>query len=202
MTDWVTVERKALKAALLAANTLAGSRVEAEQNYPVSTKPRDAQDELPKICVYAKQDVHQGNGNSTSWSTTATYVIDVWAYGVSTEELTAAEVAGDQRDELVSQVLGATTGSLAWLSRWESVSKATIKRNVSIQGELVLGPAQIEIVVELHTDHGLVLEGAALDNFEEAGITATNELDPLGAPLQTEVVLEQDPEDEEEEEAP
>lgn len=192
MTDWVTVERYALKDALLGA-TDADDRVEAEQNDPVSTRAKDAASEMPKLCLYLKEDTHESGGTGTSWSTTTTILIDCWAYGVEQEApaLSAREVAADARDELVSQVLGATSGSREWLSRFDKVTRVRVARNVFAQGDLVIGVAQIQITCALVTDHGLDAN-AALAPFERAVTTIENALDPTGAPLQIDVALEQD----------
>lgn len=192
MTDWITLERRALKAALIAADTLAEDRVESEQNNPVSAHPLEAAQELPKVCVYTKMDEHTGGGPPTAWSTRLTLVIDCWAYGTATEELTAQEVAGDARDELVSQVLGATTGSPDWLARWQSVARVSVKRGLAAQGQLVLSAAQIEIVVETYTEHGLASR-TDTDAFETSNTTVETAKDATGAPLQISVELEQDP---------
>lgn len=190
MTDWVTLERRALKAALIAADTLAEDRVESEQNNPVSTHPSEAANELPKICIYTKSDEH--TGGASMWFTRLTLVIDVWAYGSATEELTAQEVAGDMRDELVAQVLGATTGDPAWLARWQAVSRVTVKRGLAAQGQLLISAAQIEIVVELMTEHGLEARTDAVP-FERSVTEVETAKDASGAPLQIDVELEQDP---------
>lgn len=190
MTDWVTTERYALKAVLLAAATAAGARVEAEQNDPVSTSPAQAGAELPKLCVYAKAHDHSGNGNTTTWRTTATLVIDCWTYGTAAGGLTAREVAADSRDLLVAQVLAATTGAPGWISQWERITRVGVALGGMAQGQLVIGAAQVTITVELSTDHGIE-DRSDTDPFEEAGATVENAIDPEGDPLQIEVELEQ-----------
>lgn len=158
MSAWVFEEREAIKDLVIAAETSAGTRVETEENEPTYTDFRDALEALPLVYIYTPEDVGESAGNSTSWATKLKIVIDCWTYGQKSETQSAAEVAGQARDELVEQVLAATTGNSAWISRFERVQKVTVKRGISSLGSLTYGAASIVIETETNVDHGLAAD--------------------------------------------
>lgn len=192
MSHWIIAERADLKSRLIAAGTLAGTRVESEQNDPACGHPTEAADVLPKLCVYIPEVTGTGIASSTAWPTRATIVIDCWVHGVAAGGLTAQEVGADKRDRLVAEVLGALTGSSAWLSRWQTASQVSEKRAAFVQGSLVMGAAQVRIEVETTTDHGLAdaydTNADALENVKQ---TLDNTTGPTGEPLVNLIPIEQ-----------
>lgn len=171
MSDWISDLLVELKADLIAAGTLAGSRVELERNDPIAIHPSEAGDLLPKLCVYMPEDTSSADGNGTIWATRATITIDCWTRGVeqTSPAATAQEHAGQERNQLASQVIAATVGKPQWRAKFEKVTSLTRKRDVATTGTaLVVGAEQIGISVELHTDPGHVetedlFEGVDID---------------------------------------
>jgi len=162
-------EREAIKELVIAAETSAGTRVETEESEPTYTDFRDALEALPLVCVYTPEDVGESAGNSTSWATKLKIVIDCWTYGQKSETQSAAEVAGQARDELVGQVLAATTGNSEWIKRFEAVTKVTVKRGISNLGSLTYGAASIVIDAETTLDHGLAADTSG-DPFRRSAV--------------------------------
>jgi len=170
VSAWIYEEREAIKGLVIAAETSAATRVETERGDPTGCDPRDVGAVFPLACVYTPEDVGESIGNGTSWATKLRVVIDCWTYGHKTTTQSAAEVAGQARDELVEQVLGALTGNSEWLQRFERVPRVTIKRGLTqTDAGQILGCAAIVIDAETTMDHGLVADTSG-DPFRRSAV--------------------------------
>lgn len=159
MSGWTKARREALKATLIAASTIAGTRVEAAPNTPTYTTVADAANNLPKACCDVLETSSDGNAQSTAWESTADLLIDTWVYGVAqaTPPLTAAEVAADRRDQLDAQVLKATVGNPKWMddNGIARVTRVKTTSFVALLGEVVYGGSAHRISVEFNNDFDL-----------------------------------------------
>lgn len=138
MSDWVQPMTASTVSCLVAAATLAGTKVYAERVNPVA----DENLEPPMICVYVPSDTLSSDAQGARFDTETKVAIDCWAAARSLNEAVAA------RNRLAFEAFRATFGNSAWRAQFSvGIRGVQISRGVQAAGQFFYAVAQIEGLV-------------------------------------------------------
>ena len=144
---WAIDLRARTMEVLLAANTLAGTKVYPERVEPHYISATKAAEKLPLLCMYVGDEVSKPNAARTVEDVTVDFVVCVLATG--DDDLEAANT----RDALLEQAKLALLKSDAWCDVLGKIEKVTTQRaHVRDDREILFSIGRLVFAVTLRAD--------------------------------------------------